>query len=127
MHKLERGTTLIDAFLFSTFIDWMTLVCQSNYIGLAYSEFADDILKFLETTTSGISRIDKVFQVYWSSSIKNGERYQRPVGKINLKTIMGAVASKQRGAVLSDGNNKTELIKLILHHWKWIFLQLLET
>ena len=64
-------------------------------------------MKFVAATLSGASRIDVVFDVYWPDSMKNTEIGQRSVGKIQLNTIMGAVSVKQRGAVLSDGNNKS--------------------
>ena len=114
LHELERGITLVDAIPkpFASVIDGMALVCQSNYIGLTYNEFADNILKFVVTTTSGASRIDIVFD-----SIKNAERGQRSIDRLQLKKIVGAAPIKQWGAVLSDGNNKTELIRFLVHHW----------
>ena len=58
MHKLERGITFADAIPkpFASVIDGMVLVRQSNYIGLTYNEFADNISKFFAKTTSGASR-----------------------------------------------------------------------
>ena len=72
----------------------------------------------MKTTTSGASRNDIVFDQYRSDSIKNAEKGQRSMEKIQLKTIVGAVPIKQWGAVLSDGNNKTELIKFLVHRWE---------
>lgn len=91
-------------------IDGMALVCQSTYIGLTYNKFADNILTFLATMSSGASRIDIVFDGCQSNSILNTERYQLLMGNIQLKTIVGAVSIKQLGAVLSDENNKRQLI-----------------
>ena len=81
-------------------------ICRSPLI-MTYNGISDNILKFVATTLSGASRIDVVFDVYWPDSMKNTEIGQRSVGKIQLNTIMGAVSIKQRGAVLSDGNNKS--------------------
>lgn len=69
-----------------------------------------NILTFLATMSSGASRIDIVFDGCQSNSILNTERYQLLMGNIQLKTIVGAVSIKQLGAVLSDENNKRELI-----------------
>ena len=84
MHKLERGATLVDKIPkpFASMIDGMVLVRLLNYIGLTYNEFADNILKFLATINFGVSRIDRVFDVYQSDSVKNAERAQCSVGKI---------------------------------------------
>ena len=120
MHELERGITLVDAIPkpFASVIDGMALVPQSNYIGLTYNEFTDNILnKFVTSTTSGASRIDIVFDIYRPDSIKNAERGQRSVGSIQLKTIVGAAPIKQWGVALSDGSNKSELIKFLVCHW----------
>lgn len=70
-------------------------ICRSPLI-ITYNEIADNILKFVATTLSGASRIDVVFDVYWPDSMKNTEIDQRSVGKIQLKTIVGAVSIKQR-------------------------------
>ena len=84
MHKLEREVTLVDKIPkpFASMIDGMVLVRLLNYIGLTYNEFADNILKFLATINFGVSRIDIVFDVYQSDSVKNAERAQCSVGKI---------------------------------------------
>ena len=83
MHKLEREVTLVDKIPkpFASMIDGMVLVRLFNYIGLTYNKFADNILKFLATINFGVSRIDIVFDVYQSDSIKNAERAQCSVGK----------------------------------------------
>ena len=83
MHKLEREVTLVDKIPkpFASMIDGMVLVRLFNYIGLTYNKFADNILKFLATINFGVSRIDIVFDVYQSDSIKNAERTQCSVGK----------------------------------------------
>ena len=69
IHEPERGITLADVIPkpFASVIDGVALVCQSNYIGLTYNEFADNILKFvttITTTTSGASSKDIVFDIY---------------------------------------------------------------
>ena len=64
-------------------------------------------MKFVATTLSGAFRIDVVFNVYWPDSMKNTEIGQHSVGKIQLKAIVGAVSITHSGAVLSDGNNKS--------------------
>lgn len=66
MHKLERGATLVDKIPkpFASMIDGMVLVRLLNYIGLTYNEFADNVLKFVVTTSNGASRINMVFDVY---------------------------------------------------------------
>lgn len=83
MHKLEREVTLVDKIPkpFASMIDGMVLVRLFNCIGLTYNKFADNILKFLATINFGVSRIDIVFDVYQSDSIKNAERTQCSVGK----------------------------------------------
>ena len=69
IHEPERGITLADVIPkpLASVIDGVALVCQSNYIGLTYNKFADNILKFvttITTTTSGASSKDIVFDIY---------------------------------------------------------------
>ena len=49
MHELERGITFVDTIPkpFASAIDGMALVHQTNYIGLTYNEFADNILTLI--------------------------------------------------------------------------------
>ena len=54
-----------------------------------------NILTFLATMSSGVSRIDIVFDGFQPNSILNTERYQLLMGNIHLKTIVGAVSIKQ--------------------------------
>ena len=84
MLKLEIGIMLVDAILkpFSSVIGKMALVCQSNYIGLTYSNVADTIFKFVAATASVAFRIGMVFNVSQHDSIKNAERGQCFSGKI---------------------------------------------
>ena len=98
-------------------MEWLWYV-KTQYIGLTFNEFADSLLNRALTLTSGASRIDIVFDVYRPHSIKNAERGHRSVGKVRLKTIVGAAQIKQWGAILSDGENKMELIRFLVNRWK---------
>ena len=69
-----------------------------------------NILTFLATMSTGASRIDIVFVGCQPNSILNTDRYQLLMGNIQLITIVVAVSIKQLGTVLSDENNKRELI-----------------
>ena len=98
-------------------MEWLWYVKRS-ILGLTFNEFADSLLNRALTLTSGASRIDIVFDVYRPHSIKNAERGHRSVGKVRLKTIVGAAQIKQWGAILSDGENKMELIRFLVNRWK---------
>ena len=95
MLKLEIGIVLVDAILkpFSSVIGEMALVCQSNYIGLTYSNIADTIFKFVAATASVAFRIGMVFNVSQHDSIKNAERGQCFSGKTSVKNNCGCYAN----------------------------------
>ena len=99
---------------FSSVVDGMVHICESNSIGLTYYEVADNIFKFVSATASGASWIGMVFDVSRTYSIKNAERCQCSEGKLQWKTIEGAAQIKQQKAVLSDRKNKT---KFLGHLW----------
>ena len=95
MLKLEIGIVLVDAILkpFSSVIGKMALVCQSNYIGLTYSNIADIIFKFVAAAASVAFRIGMVFDVSQHGSIKNSERGQYFSGKTSVKNNCGCYAN----------------------------------
>ena len=64
------------------------------------------------------SRIGVFFYVYRPISIKNAQRENRSVGRIRCKAIVGASKINQCGALLSDGDNKMELIRFLLNRWR---------
>ena len=96
----------------------MALVCQAQHVGLTFNELADTILQRPFSLIINASRIDIVSDVNRPISIKNAERENRSVGKIRFKVIVGASKINQWGALLSDGDNKKELIRFLVIRWK---------
>lgn len=120
MHELEKGNTAVDQIPtpFSPIFDGMALVRKFKSTGLTYNEFADDLLKYAVSCSPGAKRVDIVFDVYRENSIKNAERGHRSTGVLQFKTILGFCKIKQWSAFLSNGNNKTELIRFLVRRWQ---------
>ena len=120
IHKLEKGPTCVDVTLapVATIIDGMAMARKIKNSGLTFTEFADQLLKFVVSSTSHSSRIDIVFDVYRKSSIKNAERNHQETGKLKFKKIIECQVIKQWGSFLSRGENKKELIRFLVSRWK---------
>ena len=82
------------------------------------NELADTILQGAFSPIINPSGIDIVFDVFRPISIKNEERENRSAGKIRFKAIFGASKINQWDALLSDGDNKMELIGFLINRWR---------
>ena len=82
------------------------------------NELADTILQGAFSPIINPSGIDIVFDVFRPISIKNEERENRSAGKIRFKAIFGASKINQWDALLSDGDNKMELIRFLINRWR---------
>ena len=71
-------------------IDRTALVRKVRNKGVTIEEFADELLKYVSTSSSDARRIDIVFNVYRETLIKNAERGHREVGILHFKKIMGS-------------------------------------
>ena len=49
---------------------------------------------------------------------KKCKKKNRSVGRIRCKAVVGASKINQCGALLSDGDNKMELIRFLLNRWR---------
>ena len=56
--------------------------------GFTFDEFADELLKYVLTSSSDARRIDIVFDDFRETSIKNAERGLCEVGRLQFKKIL---------------------------------------
>ena len=108
MHEQEKGVTgveRVDA-PFTPRFDEMAVVHMVKCTGLAYNQFADDLLKLKVAKSCGSKQMNVVFDVYWENSIKNAGRGNCSTGQIQFSVIIGSAKITQWGTFLSDNKNK---------------------
>ena len=111
MHEQEKGVTgveRVDA-PFTPRFDEMAVVHMVKCTGLAYNQFADDLLKLKVAKSCGSKQMNVVFDVYWENSIKNAGRGNCSTGQIQFSVIIGSAKITQWGTFLSNNKNK----------WSW--------
>ena len=109
MHELEKGVTRVERVdaSFIPIFDGMALVPMVKRTGLAYNQFADDLLKLVVAKSCGSKWMDVVFDVYWENSIKNAKRGNRATGLIRFNVVTGSAKITQWGTFLSNTKNKS--------------------
>ena len=78
-----------------------------------FDEFADDLVKFAIISSSGASQINILLVVYLLNSIKNVERGNHEIGKLQFQQVIGTQTIKRWGAFLSNGNKKVEFFRIL--------------
>ena len=81
---------------------WMVRKVRNN--GFTFDEFADELLKYVLTSSSDARRIDIVFDDFRETSIKNAERGPREVGRLQFKKIL-------KGNTWSNGDPFCRVVK----------------
>ena len=103
---------------YASLIDGMALVQKSSVVGLAFGQFADQLLQSVLAVSRNAERIDVIFDVYQAGSIKTAERIRRSCGQIVIRNIVPTCPIRQWHEFLSTSSNKIELIRFIAGHWK---------
>jgi hypothetical protein len=99
-------------------IDGMALVQKLNAYHMCFSEVSRTILGMALSEGASCARIDIVFDVYRSESIKNAERANRGSSSgIPFKTISPGHTIKQWRNFLSCSENKNCLIQFLVNDW----------
>jgi hypothetical protein len=99
-------------------VDGMAAVRQMKTAQLTYRAFAQGFLKHILSVGRNARRIDVVFDVYVTNSIKDVERNRRSQGHLMLQQIVPTAIIKQWNLLLSSNENKNKLIAFIVKEWK---------
>jgi len=100
-------------------VDGMVLVQKIQGNKKTFGAIADAVLNMAFREAEGSDRIDIVFDVYKTLSIKNAERQSRNiVDSIVYKSITAGQEVKQWANFKNNSTNKTNLIRFMISHWK---------
>ncbi len=97
----------------------MSLLQKLKGDGKTFGEIAGSVLNLALHEGRNSKRIDVVFDVYWKTSIKNAERYNRgSASSTQWKNIAPGHNVVQWRKLLSNTDSKTALITFIVDQWK---------
>ena len=120
LHELEKATTPLERPPSNnvTIINGMAVLQKARANGLTFGQLAQTILGNVLSSAVNASRIDVVFYVYISNSIKSAERLNRSAGgTIAFRSLQPEHPIKQWNHFLSYGGNKTEVIAFLVAEW----------
>ena len=100
-------------------IDGMSLVQKVKGEHKTFKQLAEHLLKSALLTGASSHRIDVVFDVYNTLSIKNAERNRRGSEEsIKVKNITGGQTIHQWRKFLCCAENKTSLVEYLVKEWR---------
>ena len=121
LHSLEKGTNPLTSLPrhHAAIVDGMAVLQKCKPTGKTFEQMAVDVLESILSITKEARRIDIIFDVYRSSSIKKAERLRRSSAKLNFNKIISSQVVTQWNNFLSCSQNKTALIQYLCNSWRF--------